>query len=152
MCRQNPGKGYKWCIVTVYAFRMTHEAVGWCVSTNQKTEIFIGSIHGKYGWNLPSSTMLRHVLTLPPPCEKHIFPAPAVKWNCTWFAFFSRPFFQPFIRQTFRKICMKLEGRQVETPLNMDPTCTDQTWSRSSRLYRKILLPDILLAHLPLST
>lgn len=81
--------------------------------------------------------------------EKHTFPAPAVQWKCTSFAFFSRPLFSS---KTFKMICMKLKGRQVETPLNMDPTCTDQTQGRSSRFCRKILLPHIPLAHLPLST
>lgn len=58
-------------------------------------------------------------------------------------------FHGPFLPANLQKICMKLDGRQVETPLNMNPTCTDQTWSRSSRSCRKILLPDVPMAHPP---
>lgn len=58
-------------------------------------------------------------------------------------------FHGPFFPANLPKICMKLDGRQVETPPNMNPTCTDQTWSRSSRSCRKILLPDVPMAHPP---
>lgn len=36
-------------------------------------------------------------------------------------------FHGPFFPANLQEICMKLDGRQVETPLNMDPPCTDQS-------------------------
>lgn len=62
-----------------------------------------------------------------------------MKWKCTWFALV----LQPLFTANLQKICMKLEGRQVATPLNMDPTCTDPTWSKSSRFCRKSCFSEL---------